>query len=323
MQWLCIRATVCFRCLLLLNSVGFKLYFEYILCNSVSNLKHIFQTLDSFYICLFPLVMVLFTLKAKTPLSYRVVSGLQSFSMLISSDQFYLYYESFFGLKTIYRSNGFYMFGANRLDTSSINFAIPVLVFFCAFLFGMFLMYSLYKSFVKSYESIGEYLKDNLYHYATCFYFFSARAMLYYMGIWLKTNSTEVLDIIIFSLFSLVVGGVVFKTIVKFHKQELEEDIYAQEIYLYSIMSPLSIIGLPLVSSTFYYYVIFLSPIGLLFMLILFNRNYEICSKVKVLFYIVEVLMCTFPIIFVLMIDEIKSIIVLIAIGLSTLIIVI
>jgi hypothetical protein len=42
-----------------------------------------------------------------------------------------------------------------------------------------------------------------------------------------------------------------------------------------------------LISSTFYYYVIFLAPIGLLFMLILFNRNYEICSKIKVLFYIV------------------------------------
>lgn len=111
--------------------------------------------------------------------------------------------------------------------------------------------------------------------------------MLYYMGVWLKTQSTGAMDIIIFSLFSLVVGGVVFKTIVKFHKQELEEDVYAQEIYLYSILSPLSIIGLPLISSTFYYYVIFLAPIGLLFMLILFNRNYEICSKIKVLFYIV------------------------------------
>ncbi len=218
--------------------------------------------------------MILFTLKAKTPLSYRVVSGLQSFSMLISSEQFYLNYESFFGLKTIYRSNGFYMSGANRLDTSSINFAIPALVLFCAFLLGIFLMYPLYKSLVKSYESIGEYLKDNWYHYATCFYFFSARVMLYYIGIWIKTNSSEAVDIVIFSLFSLVIGGVVFKTIVKFHKQELEEDVYAQEIYLYSMLAPLSILGLPLVTGTFYYYVIFLAPIGLLFMLILFNRNY-------------------------------------------------
>ena len=110
--------------------------------------------------------------------------------------------------------------------------------------------------------------------------------MLYYMGVWLKTHSTEVMDIIIFSLFSVVVGGVVFKTIVTVPPPELEEDVYAQEIYLYSILSPLSIIGLPLISSTFYY-VIFLAPIGLLFMLILFNRNYEICSKIKVLFYIV------------------------------------
>lgn len=70
-----------------------------------------------------------------------------------------------------------------------------------------------------------------------------------------------------------------------------------------------------------FYYVIFLAPIGLLFLLILFNRNYEIWSKIKVLFYIVEVLMCAFPIVFVLVMDEIKSIIVLIAIGLSILMI--
>jgi hypothetical protein len=69
---------------------------------------------------------------------------------------------------------------------------------------------------------LGEYLKDNWYHFATCFYFFSARAMLYFMGTWLKTYSTAAIDITIFSLFSLVVGGIVFKSIVKFHKQELE-----------------------------------------------------------------------------------------------------
>jgi len=44
------------------------------------------------------------------------------------------------------------MFGANRLDTSSIYFAIPVLVLFCAFLLSLFLMYSPYKAFVKGYE---------------------------------------------------------------------------------------------------------------------------------------------------------------------------
>lgn len=152
MQWLWAWSFDRLRRLLLLNCMGSKLYLKYIPFNLVSALKPIFQTLDSLYICLFPLVMILFTLKAKTPLSYRVVSGLQSFSMLISSDQFYLSYESFFGLKTIYRSNGFYMFGANRLDTSSVYFAIPVLVLFCAFLLGLFLMYSPYKAFVKSYE---------------------------------------------------------------------------------------------------------------------------------------------------------------------------
>jgi hypothetical protein len=172
--------------------------------------------------------MILFTLKARAPLSYRVVSGLQSFSMLIFSPQFYLSYESFFGLRTLYRSNGFYMLGANRLQTSSTYFAIPALVLFCAFTLGLFVMYPPFKSFVKGYESICEYLKENWYHYASCFYFFSARGMLYYMGTWLQTNSTAAIDITIFSLFSLVVGGIVFKTIVKFHKQELEEDIYPQ-----------------------------------------------------------------------------------------------
>lgn len=56
---------------------------------------------------------------------------------------------------------------------------------------------------------------------------------------------------------------------------------------LYVIISPLSILGLPLAQSSLLYMLVYLSPLGLLFLVILLNRNYEIFTKAKVCFYVV------------------------------------
>lgn len=113
--------------------------------------KPIFQSLDSFYTCLFPVVMVLFCLKAKAPVSYRIVVNLQSLSMLIFSSQYYLYFEGFYGLKTLYKSNGYYSLGSDRLSSISITHALPAIVLFCGFLIGLIVFYWPTKAFVKTY----------------------------------------------------------------------------------------------------------------------------------------------------------------------------
>ena len=86
--------------------------------------------------------------------------------------------------------------------------------------------------------------------------------------------STALVDIISFSIFSLIVVMVIFKVIYDFHKSQAEDGVYESEIYLYCMLSPLSIIGLPLASSATFYLIIYLVPIGLLILIMLLNKGY-------------------------------------------------
>ena len=53
-------------------------------------------------------------------------------------------------------------------------------------------------------------------------------------------------------------------------------------------MSPLSFVGLPLVKSSTLATVVYCSPLALLILIIILNRHYEVISKHKVGFYLVE-----------------------------------
>jgi hypothetical protein len=119
----------------------------------------------------------------------------------------------------------------------------------------------------------------------------------------------------------VVVG--VCKIINDFHKNQLDSSAFEHEIYLYVTLSPLSIIGLPMVQSTFLYILVYLSPLALLLLIILLNRNYQIFTKPKIVFYFVEALLPAFAVAFVMVSDTIKCMVVLIAIGLSAIVMII
>jgi hypothetical protein len=89
------------------------------------------------------------------------------------------------------------------------------------------------------------------------------------------------------------------------------------------MLSPLSIAGLPMVKSQFLYLLVYLAPLALLLLIILLNRNYEIFTKAKIFFYLVEIMMPTFAVLFVIVSDTIKSVIVTIAIAVSILLMII
>lgn len=46
-------------------------------------------------------------------------------------------------------------------------------------------------------------------------------------------------------------------------------------------------VGLPFVSSPTIYITIYLVPLGLLILIMLLNKGYEICTKTKVFFYLI------------------------------------
>ncbi len=107
--------------------------------------------MDSFYSVIFPLMMLLYCLRIKLPYSYRIIVGLQGFSLLLFTNQFYLYFENEFGLRLLFKSNGFYNF-TSRLEALSLNYAIGPIVMFGCFFVAYFVLYYPTKTFRKDYE---------------------------------------------------------------------------------------------------------------------------------------------------------------------------
>lgn len=73
------------------------------------------------------------------------------------------------------------------------------------------------------------------------------------------------------------------------------------------MLSSIPMLGLPLVSSSTMYMIIYLSPLGLLLLIMLLNKGYEICSKGKVIFYVIEIVMAGLTVGFVMLSDPIRS----------------
>ncbi len=51
---------------------------------------------------------------------------------------------------------------------------------------------------------------------------------MYFIGQWVYTFSTSIIDLAFLSVFSFCVALTVFKTIYDYHKNKLENDIYDQ-----------------------------------------------------------------------------------------------
>jgi hypothetical protein len=89
------------------------------------------------------------------------------------------------------------------------------------------------------------------------------------------------------------------------------------------MLSSIPMLGIPLVSSATMYSVVYLSPLGLLILIMLLNKGYEICSKTKVIFYVIEIAMAGLTVGFVMVDDPYRSYILLGTIALSILVIVV
>lgn len=62
----------------------------------------------------------------------------------------------------------------------------------------------------------------------TSFYFFAARSMAYFVGLWINSPSLTLSTLAIMCVFGVVLVVVVGKTIYDFHKNKLEDGVYEQ-----------------------------------------------------------------------------------------------
>lgn len=116
-------------------------------------------------------------------------------------------------------------------------------------------------------------------------------------------------------LFAVLVLVVLIRLFYVFHRSEMEKDeVYEPELSLYSMLSPIGMLGLGMAQSVYVYLPIYLSPLALLLLIVLLNRSYEIISRAKVLFYLIEVGLAGFAVGFVMAPDSVRSYILLAAI---------
>lgn len=83
--------------------------------------------------------------------------------------------------------------------------------------------------------------------------------------------------------------------------------MHEPELYLYSMLSSSSMAGLPFVTSTTLYIVIYLVPLGLLLLVMLLNRGFEVCIKSKIGFYLIEMVIAGLIVGFILAPDPYRS----------------
>lgn len=104
------------------------------------------------------MVMLLYCLKIRLPISYRIITGLQGLGLLIYSKVIYLYFENYYGLRILSKSNGFYNM-PYRLQSLSFYYVLPIIILFCCFLAALFILYYPMKTFKQDYEDYCDYLK--------------------------------------------------------------------------------------------------------------------------------------------------------------------
>jgi hypothetical protein len=101
--------------------------------------EDVFKFGDSILRVCFIFIVIMYCLKVKLPISYRLVSGIQGLALLIYSSNMYLDYEDFFLLKTFNFLSGPYQL-QYRLQNLSNQHAKQV-YYLLAFFFVLFMIF--------------------------------------------------------------------------------------------------------------------------------------------------------------------------------------
>ena len=198
------------------------------------------------------------------------------------------------------------------LSTSHIFPTMSLIIIMAVLLI---LLYFPLSVFVKKRDSLFEYLKTEGLHIFDCAYFFTAKMIFFYLGKFIQEVSTaSVTYIVVAGVYGLFVLVAWVRTIYKYHEGTIVSSTYESPIYLYTILTPAAMIGLPMASSQIVLAIIYCAPFGLLFLILLLNRNMKVFTRPNMKFFIVEAAMVGITISFIFLSDEIRTYIMVAAI---------
>lgn len=225
-------------------------------------------------------IMMLYVLRTRLPLSYRVYSGLAGISLLIYNTIFYLPYESQFAMKGLAVANGPY-FSIFRVAAINQYYIFPTVGLLLIMLALLIVLYFPLQTFNKPQPTIINYIIKEGPAMFDSAYFFASRMMFFYIGLIIEESSNGVATMYIvvaalYGLFILIAWG---RCLYQYHQGTLQVFAYDLPIHLYTIMQPANMLGLMMSTSTTILVIIFCAPFALLILIVLLNRNMKIISK--------------------------------------------
>lgn len=167
--------------------------------------------------------MLLYFLRARMLYSYRIITYLQSISLLLYTTSLIDFsYEDELMLRTMSYSLGpYFMAKTHRLDLLQLNHVLPTIVVTgTILLFGLIVFgYFPIKIFnhQKSNKTYLEYLKSNILYFVNGTYFFSSRLMFVFIGMHIKQAVVDIGLIIASSLYGIFIIVVIISTLYQYH----------------------------------------------------------------------------------------------------------
>lgn len=121
-----------------------------------------------------------------------------------------------------------------------------------------------------------------------CALFFGSKLMFFYIGKFIKESSTaSTLYIVVLSVYAFFILINWIRIIYKYHDDSTDNFAYDSPLYLYTILSPASMVGIALSSSEIVLLIVYCSPIALLALILLLNRNMKVFTRENIKFLVV------------------------------------
>lgn len=98
-----------------------------------------------------------------------------------------------------------------------------------------------------------------------------------------------IVPVVILAVFGIICILAIVRNMILYHREETLSEIYSSPLYLYTMLSPIAMIGLCLISNPTLLLIIYCSPIALLLLIILLNRDMKIFTKTNTIFYVIEI----------------------------------
>lgn len=111
--------------------------------------------------------------------------------------------------------------------------------------------------------------------------------MFTFIGLHIKYSLIDAGLIAASCIYGILILVTIISVLYQYHYDRIDETIYRSPFYLYNILSPIALLGLPLINDINLLFLIYAVPLGILLIIVILNRQDKIFTIKNVIFYVV------------------------------------